>query len=259
MSKNMSKILICVGVLVILISVGLLINNIIVDNRAGQAAQLLLDEMLGGEPVSPEIFDEDVIADILMIMAMAEDEEFGQAEDYLGQRTIATPQEYIPDEDGSELEEVDESDDEYPTDEAENTASPPPPPPPAVLTIPRIGILHIPAMDVTLPVISETTDALLNISITRFSGRVTDRPERLVIAGHNFRSHFAGLADLNIGDTATFTTMDGDMFYYEVTLITTVHMTETEYVLSGDDWDITLFTCTRDRTMRTVVRLRETG
>ena len=120
-----------------------------------------------------------------------------------------------------------------------------------------IGILNIPAIGITLPIISELTYANVNISAARFSGRVTDRPERLVIGGHNFRAHFAGISNMNLGDIATFQTHNGDIFYYEVIYIGSVHMSETETVLSGDYWDITLFTCMRIRTRRSIVRLRE--
>ena len=126
------------------------------------------------------------------------------------------------------------------------------------LSFDTIGILSLPTLGIILPVISEMTYANLDVSAARFSGVVTDRPESLVIGAHNFRHHFGALATMSPGDQVSFTTHAGVTINYQVTEVFNVHMSETQRVLAGDDWDITLFTCVlRDNSRRTIVRLQE--
>ena len=235
MSKKLSIILISMGCVFILVAGGLFTYNAVMDRLAGQRAQSLLEEIMLFD-WTEYTFEDTAPFEFTPYIAGADPE---------GNPSLTT-------EHSRRLLTLHQSDWDYPAEEPAPGADARPARPIATL-----GILNIPALRVTLPIISELTSANLNISAARFSGTVTDRPERLVIAGHNFRTHFAGLATLSIGDRATFTTHGGDTFYYEVVSIFSVHMSETAYVLSGDYWDITLFTCMRDRTMRTVVRLRE--
>jgi len=120
-----------------------------------------------------------------------------------------------------------------------------------------IGILEIPGLKLTLPVLSSCTNTMLSVSIGRYTGRVSDRPERLIIAGHNYKSHFGNLLSLKPGDEIRFTTRDGETLRYSMLGVDSCHMSETEAAQAGEDWDITLLTCKRDRTMRTLVRFQE--
>ena len=120
-----------------------------------------------------------------------------------------------------------------------------------------IGVLEIPALNLALPVLHASTYALLDISVARYTGGVTDRPERLVIAGHNYDSHFGRISSLKPGDQIRFTTTEGVQLYYRMLRLESCHMTESEVVQEGADWDITLLTCQNDRTMRSLVRFAE--
>ena len=71
-----------------------------------------------------------------------------------------------------------------------------------------IGVLDIPALELSLPIISEWSYDALQIAPCRYSGSAY--LDNLVIAGHNYRSHFASLPQLQPGDTVTFTDMDGN-------------------------------------------------
>jgi len=122
-----------------------------------------------------------------------------------------------------------------------------------------IGILEIPSLKLALPVLHASTNALLNISVARYTGDVSDRPERLVIAGHNFDSHFGRIYTLSPGDEILFTTPGGQTFSYSMIRLESCHMSEKEAVQAGDDWEITLLTCQDDRTMRYLVRFAATG
>ena len=125
------------------------------------------------------------------------------------------------------------------------------------LAYPTVGIISIPKLGVRLPVIGESSDALLKISVCRLSGTVDDKPYRLVVAGHNIKSHFGGLESLKLGDNVAFTTGTGDTLYYSAIEISDIRGTDGEHVLASDGWDITLLTCKTDNTMRTMIRFAE--
>ena len=114
-----------------------------------------------------------------------------------------------------------------------------------------IGVLRIPALGLSLPVISEWSDSNLKVAPCRYSGSAYQGG--LVIAGHNYRTHFAGLTSLETGDQITFTDMDGNVFLYEVAGIEILQPTDVEDMIS-DAWDLTLFTCDYSGQARVTVR-----
>ena len=105
-----------------------------------------------------------------------------------------------------------------------------------------------------LPVISEWSDAKLKKAPCRYSGSAYLK--NMIIAGHNYRTHFSGIKRLNPGDSVVFTDADGNVFSYEVTEIETVGGYDIEKMEDGD-WDLTLFTCTNKGKARAAVRCRE--
>lgn len=120
-----------------------------------------------------------------------------------------------------------------------------------------IGVVAIPALELELPVISQWSYPHLKIAPCRFEGSVYS--DDLIIAGHNYRSHFGGLKNLRPGDEVTFTDVEGDVFRYTVAELETLDGNDLEGLESGE-WDLTLFTCTLARTTRVVVRcVRESG
>lgn len=117
-----------------------------------------------------------------------------------------------------------------------------------------IGILEIHALELSLPVISEWNDTRLKQAPCRYKGSVY--LDNLIIAGHNYKKHFGGLKNLQIGDTITFTDMDEHCFSYTVTALEELDGTAIEAMESGD-WDLTLFTCTIGGKKRVTVRCKK--
>ena len=117
-----------------------------------------------------------------------------------------------------------------------------------------IGILEIHALELSLPVISEWNDIRLKQAPCRYKGSVY--LDNLIIAGHNYKKHFGGLKNLQIGDTITFTDMDEHCFSYTVTALEELDGTAIEAMESGD-WDLTLFTCTIGGKKRVTVRCKK--
>ena len=114
-----------------------------------------------------------------------------------------------------------------------------------------IGVLDIPALELSLPIISEWSYDALQIAPCRYSGSAY--LDNLVIAGHNYRSHFVSLPQLQPGDSVTFTDMDGNVFSYEVSSLETLSPYAVSDMTSGD-WDLTLFTCTVGGQSRLAIR-----
>ena len=114
-----------------------------------------------------------------------------------------------------------------------------------------IGVLKIPVLSLELPIISEWSYPSLRIAPCRYAGSAY--LNNMVIAAHNYYSHFGYLKNLSQGDEITFTDMDGNFFRYEVAALETLSPFAIEEMTSGD-WDLTLFTCTVGGQSRVTVR-----
>lgn len=115
-----------------------------------------------------------------------------------------------------------------------------------------IGTLQIPALGLDLPIMSDWNYAKLRIAPCRYQGTPQGR---LVLAAHNYQSHFGKLDQLRPGDTVTFTDVEGNVFRYAVAEIEVLQPTAIDQMISGD-WDLTLFTCTLSGRTRLTVRCR---
>ena len=104
-----------------------------------------------------------------------------------------------------------------------------------------IGYLSLPALGLELPVLGDWSYRKLNIAPCRYTGSL--RGEDLVIMAHNYRSHFGQLSQLSLGDTVSFTDINGNVVNYEVVGKDILEPTAVEEMTSGD-FDLTLFTCT---------------
>lgn len=114
-----------------------------------------------------------------------------------------------------------------------------------------IGVLEIPVYDLVLPVISEWSYPALKVSPCRYAGSAYQ--DNLVIAGHNYRTHFSKVKNIAEGEPVRFTDMDGNVFEYEVVVREVLTPDAVEDMIGGD-WDLTLFTCTYDGQNRVAVR-----
>lgn len=120
-----------------------------------------------------------------------------------------------------------------------------------------IGYLSIPALDLTLPVMDEWDYDRLKIAPCRYIGSV--RTDDMVIAAHNYQRHFGPVRYLPVGTEVYFSDMDGFTYAYEITEVEVVQPTDIDAMIEGDDWDLTLFTCTYGGQTRTAVRCARTG
>lgn len=114
------------------------------------------------------------------------------------------------------------------------------------------GIIEIPALDIELPVRSEFSYKGLKSAPCVYKGSVY--MDNMIIAAHNYSSHFGKIKNLNIGDRVSFTDSDGNVFLYDVSDIVQIDGYDAESMDDGD-WDMTLFTCTLDGRSRITIRL----
>ena len=114
-----------------------------------------------------------------------------------------------------------------------------------------VGYLSIPALNLELPVISESTEQNLEIAPCRFFGTVYQKD--FVIGGHRYRRHFRKLSTLGYGERLSFTDVEGNVYIYEVAECEVLEPDQAEYLCSGD-WDLSLFTCTPGGMTRVVLR-----
>lgn len=114
-----------------------------------------------------------------------------------------------------------------------------------------IGILELPALQLILPVMSEWSYTGMKTSPCRYAGSAY--LNNMVIAAHNYASHFGHLRELAQGDEVVFTDVDGNVFRYEVLEVETLPPSAVEEMTDGD-WDLTLFTCTISGRKRVTVR-----
>ena len=119
-----------------------------------------------------------------------------------------------------------------------------------------IGVVEVPALGLSLPVMSQWSYPNLKIAPCRYSGSAYQGD--LILSAHNYRRHFGGLKELDIGDTVLFRDVDGNEFRYAVVERETLDKTAVEEMAAGV-WDLTLFTCTLGGEARVTVRCEETG
>ena len=94
----------------------------------------------------------------------------------------------------------------------------------------------------------------LKKSPCRYSGSA--QTNDLIIAAHNYHSHFGRIGELRTGDEIVFTDAGGSVFRYKVSFMEVIEGQDVEQMFSGqsEDWDLTLFTCTLSGQSRVTIR-----
>lgn len=114
-----------------------------------------------------------------------------------------------------------------------------------------IGILEIKALDLKLPVLGEWSYPGLRRAPCRYKGSAYSHD--LILAGHNYSSHFGNLKTLAPGAEIVFWDALGNRFVYELAELEELPGTAVEDMEAGE-WDMTLFTCTLGGRSRVTLR-----
>ena len=117
-----------------------------------------------------------------------------------------------------------------------------------------IGIIEIPSLELSLPVMAEWDYTRLKISPCRYTGSYYN--DDMVVCAHNYVKHFGPIMRLEMGAEIYFTNVEGELFRYIVTNRETVPPTSVSDMTEAESggWDLTLFTCTVGGRTRSAVR-----
>lgn len=123
------------------------------------------------------------------------------------------------------------------------------------------AILKISSLGLEYPVLSQTSEELLKISLNKYWGPGPNEIGNYCIVGHNYKNGkmFGNLSKMEIGDTTTLQAIGGKDVIYEVY---DKYVVEPEDVsctsqLTGGRRELTLITCTNYGTQRLVLKCRE--
>ncbi len=118
-----------------------------------------------------------------------------------------------------------------------------------------IATLEIPSISLKLPIMQEWDYTRLKISPCRYSGSAYTHD--LVIAGHNYGSHFSQIKWIEPGTVVILTDMAGNTFHYTVSYTEILQPKDVDQMTQkqeDDQWDMTMFTCTTGGGERCAVR-----
>lgn len=123
------------------------------------------------------------------------------------------------------------------------------------------AIIRIPRLEINYPVIAETSEELLKISINKYWGPAPNEVGNYCVVGHNYKSKkmFGRLSEVVNGDIVELEGIDGEVVKYSVYDKYTVDPTDTRCTsqLTNGRREVTLITCTNYGTQRLVVKARE--
>jgi len=115
-----------------------------------------------------------------------------------------------------------------------------------------IGLLSIPRLGVSLPVNNNIDYQILRDTPCRYFGSAEEGT--LIIAAHNYDSHFGRIGTLVPGDQITFKNASGIVYFYRVSEVSILANDAVEQMIAPGEWDLTLFTCTYSGMERITVR-----
>lgn len=113
-----------------------------------------------------------------------------------------------------------------------------------------IGYLSIPDLELELPVMAEWDYSRLKIAPCRHFG--SSRTDDLVIAAHNYKTHFGSLSSLDVGAEIIFTDMDGIENRYTLMKAPETLAPDAVDAVQNSGYDLVLYTCTPGGATRVV-------
>lgn len=128
-------------------------------------------------------------------------------------------------------------------------------------TYEMVGSINIPSINVDYPILSETSDSLLKVSVCKFWGSNPNEVGNLCIAGHNYRNKrfFSKVPTLSVGDIIEITDLNKKTLKYSVYDKYTVDPEDTSCTsqITNGKKIVTLITCTNDSKQRVIVQAKE--
>ena len=125
-----------------------------------------------------------------------------------------------------------------------------------------IGIIKIPAINLEYPILEQTTDDAMKVSISKYWGGDINSYGNVSLAGHNNKitlTMFGKNKNLKIGDSIFLTDLTGTTIEYKIydTFITDPDDVSILRTTDKSVREITLITCTNGRANRLIHKARE--
>lgn len=125
-----------------------------------------------------------------------------------------------------------------------------------------IGIIKIPAIDLEYPILEQTTDEAMKVSISKYWGGDINSYGNVSLAGHNNRitlTMFGKNKNLKNGDSVFLTDLTGTTVEYIIydTFITDPDDVSILRTTDESVREVTLITCTNGRANRLINKARE--
>ncbi|MBR3133182.1 MAG: sortase [Clostridia bacterium] len=125
----------------------------------------------------------------------------------------------------------------------------------------KIGIVNIPDINLSYPILSECTDELLKISPCKFWGPDPNEVGNFCVIAHNYRNNkfFSKVPELSNGSIIEIVDTTGRKVKYEVydKFVVSDEETECTSQRTNGKREVTLITCTNDSRNRVIVKARE--
>ena len=118
-----------------------------------------------------------------------------------------------------------------------------------------IGYLEIPSLNLLLPITNGYSYNSLRKSPALYYGNLNSN---LVICGHSYKAHFGNLYKLKQGDIVIFRDINNNRYVYEVEEVEILKPTEIKEMIESN-FDLTLYTCTKDSKSRVTIRCNRIG
>ena len=123
-----------------------------------------------------------------------------------------------------------------------------------------IGVIEIPKINISYPILSNVSDELLKIAPCKISGPMPNEMGNLCIAGHNYENYkfFSKVPNLNVNDEIIIYNLNGNkqtyLVYdkYEVDILDLSPLQESK----GIPKQITLITCNNKNRNRIIVKAK---
>jgi len=125
-----------------------------------------------------------------------------------------------------------------------------------------IGLINIPKLNISYPILSNSNEELLKISVCRFSGPFPNRIGNLCIAGHNYNNTlmFSKLNLLDIGDSIFITDLNNSRLEYIVYKKLKVDENNLDCIKNTNNVEVTLITCNdNNNSQRIVIKAKMKG
>lgn len=118
-----------------------------------------------------------------------------------------------------------------------------------------IGLIEIPKINISYPILSSSTEELLKISVCRFSGPYPNHNGNLCIAGHNYKNNmmFSRIDELNIHDSIFISDLNKNKLEYVVYDKYITKENDLSCITETNNIEITLITCNKNNNSKRVV------